>query len=52
MNYEEACEATVTRKQAKAFIALHDCEGWAVFLEDCGDRPEYTVAEVHAWLGY
>jgi len=52
MNYDEACETMVSREQARREIAKHDCEGFAQFLEDCGDRPHYTGKEVLDWLGY
>ncbi|WP_199851926.1 hypothetical protein [Variovorax sp. PMC12] len=52
MPYEEAIEATVTREQARREIAKHDCEGFAQFLADVGDRATYTGKEVLDWLGY
>lgn len=52
MEYEEAIEATVTREQARKEVEKHDGEGFALFLEDCGDRPTYKGSEVLGWLGY
>ncbi len=53
MNYEDACEATVSREEARREIDRHDCDGgFDAFLADVGDKPEYTGAEVLDWLGY
>lgn len=52
MTYDEACEAILTRAQAKAEIARHDCDGWEAFLADCGDHAEYKGETVLTWLGY
>lgn len=52
MDYEEAMEATISRKEAMREIAKHDCEGWSAFIADVGDKYEYTGAEVLDWLGY
>lgn len=52
MDYSEACEATVTREEAKREIAKHDGPEWSEFLDDVGDRAEYTGEEVLGWLGY
>ena len=53
LEYETACETTVTREQARREIARHDIDGtFADFLADVGDRAEYTGAEVLGWLGY
>jgi len=52
MTYDEAIEARVSRAEARAEIALHDCEGWDAFLRDLGDRDEYAGREVLDWLGY
>lgn len=55
MNYEDAVDATVTREEARREIQRHDLpngEGWELFLEEVGDKPEYTGEEVLAWLGY
>lgn len=52
MQYHEAIEATVTREQARREIERHDCEGFAAFLADVGDRATYRGAEVLGWLGY
>ncbi|HDR9764289.1 TPA: hypothetical protein QDC44_008581 [Burkholderia cepacia ATCC 25416] len=52
-SYEEACDLTVTRAEAEAEIGKHHVEGgFASFLEDVGDKPEYEGKEVLDWLGY
>ncbi len=51
MDYETACEETVTQDQARREVARHQCN-WAEFLADVGDRATYKGAEVLAWLGY
>jgi hypothetical protein len=51
--YEDACEEIVTRAEAEAEIAKHDCDGgFPAFLAEVGDRPEYQGNEVLDWLGY
>jgi hypothetical protein len=51
--YEDACEEIVTRAEAEAEIAKHDCDGgFPAFLTEVGDRPEYQGNEVLDWLGY
>lgn len=53
MDYEEACEATVTREEARREIARHDCDGgFDAFLAEVGDRATYNGSEVLGWLGY
>lgn len=52
MTYDEAIEATVSQAQAKREVERHDCDGWAAFIEDVGDKATYTGAEVLGWLGY
>ncbi len=51
MNYDEACETTISQAQAKREIRLHSAN-WTEFLADVGDRPEYSGQEVLDWLGY
>jgi hypothetical protein len=51
MDYEEACEATVSKAEALAEIKRHSCDA-TEFLAECGDRAEYKGADVLAWLGY
>lgn len=52
-SYEDACEETVTRAEAKAEIDKHDCDGgFAAFLAEVGDREEYEGKVVLDWLGY
>lgn len=51
--YEEACDAEVSREQARREIERHDVPGgFAAFVEEVGDRPTYTGGEVLGWLGY
>lgn len=52
MDYDEACEATLTRDEARREIERHDCEGWKAFLTDVGDQEEYSGQVVLDWLGY
>jgi len=53
MDYEDACEAIVTREEARREIARHDIDGtFADFLAEVGDRAEYSGGEVLGWLGY
>lgn len=52
-DYFEACEATVSRAEARAEIERHDVDGgFALFLVEVGDRDEYQGKEVLDWLGY
>lgn len=51
--YFEACEAEVTREEARLEIASHDVEGGFIrFLQEVGDRETYMGKEVLDWLGY
>lgn len=51
--YEDACEEIITRAEAEAEIAKHDCDGWfTAFLAEVGYRAEYQGKEVLDWLGY
>lgn len=53
MNFDEAMDAVVSRDEARKEIELHQVEGgWTAFVEEIGDKPEYSGAEVLAWLGY
>jgi tRNA1(Val) A37 N6-methylase TrmN6 len=53
MDYEDACEATVTREEARREIARHNIDGtFEDFLAEVGDRAEYSGDEVLGWLGY
>ena len=53
MDYEEACEATVSREDARREVGRHDCDGgWGAFVAEVGDREEYCGREVLEWLGY
>lgn len=51
--YEEACDAEVTREEARQEIAKHDVDGgFEAFLRDVGDKETYSGQEVLDWLGY
>ena len=51
--YEEACDAEVTREEARLEIAKHDVDGgFESFVQEVGDRETYTGQEVLDWLGY
>lgn len=51
MDYDEACDAEITRSEARREIEDH-CASWAEFLEDVGDRATYQGSAVLDWLGY
>ena len=51
MDYDEACEAMVTRAEAKAEIQNHGAEFYR-FVRECGDCGEYRGQVVLDWLGY
>lgn len=51
MDYEEACRARISKARARAEIERHNCD-FALFMEECGDCPEYLGSEVLNWLGY
>lgn len=49
--YMEACEAEVTKEQARREIAKYDVEGgFERFLQEVGDRETYEGKEVLDWL--
>jgi|TARA_R110000824_G_scaffold14354_2_gene61098 hypothetical protein len=50
-SYDEACEARVSRCEAQAELDRHSAS-FEEFVEDCGDRDEYTGRVVLDWLGY
>lgn len=51
--YEDACEAEVTREEARLEIARHDVDGgFEAFLQEVGDRETYWGREVLDFLGY
>lgn len=52
VDYETACEAIVSREEARLEIEKHDCDGFSAFLKDVGDRETYRGREVLDWLGY
>lgn len=49
--YEEACEAEITRETAAAEVARHGAD-WQEFLAAVGSRQFYRGKEVLDWLGY
>jgi len=51
MNYDEACEATVSRYEARREIERHDAL-FSDFIAECGDHTEYTGKTVLDFLGY
>lgn len=51
MNEWDAREVDVTAGEARAEIELHG-HLWADFVRDCGNKPEYSGAQVLDWLGY
>ena len=58
MDYETACEAEVTRAEAKREIEKHAVRAalgtamWAEFIDDVGNRETYRGSDVLDWLGY
>lgn len=51
MDYEDACEATATREEARREIESHSCS-FEEFVRDAGDQPTYRGSTVLNWLGY
>lgn len=51
MDYEEAMESTVSKKEAQREVAKHSCE-WTEFVAEMGDKQTYKGADVLGWLGY
>jgi len=51
MGYYEALEAVVSRKEAFREIKKHNLQV-SDFIEEVGDKEEYTGKEVLDWLGY
>ncbi|TFL14052.1 hypothetical protein CSC67_07740 [Pusillimonas caeni] len=50
-NYEDACDATLSRERAIAEVERHALNV-DDFLSEVGDKPAYTGKEVLDWLGY
>lgn len=51
MQLHNALDAIVTKAEALHEILRHACN-FAEFLQDVGDKDEYTGKEVLGWLGY
>ena len=51
MDYKQAMEYKVTKKEAKKEIELHSLD-FNDFLSDVGDKKYYIGSEVLNWLGY
>jgi hypothetical protein len=51
MTYDEAIEATITKREALAEIKAHGIDP-EEFLEEMGNHDIYAGADVLAWLGY
>ena len=51
MDYHEACEATVSRQEARLEVEAHDAPFYEFVLER-GDRDEYYGYEILNYLGY
>jgi hypothetical protein len=51
MDYETACESTVSRCEAIREIEAHNAD-WSEFVADHGDRLSYSGRCVLSWLGY
>lgn len=51
MNYEDAIEATVSRKEAMREIARHGLS-WEDFIREEGDEETYIGKVILDWLGY
>ncbi len=53
-DYDEACEATVSKAEAIRELRKHSMqeEDITLFLAEVGDRAEYKGSDVLGWLGY
>mgnify|MGYP005832028149 CR=1 FL=1 len=51
MNFEDALQLTVTRKDAIREIEKHGCDP-EEFFQEVGDRPTYKGKTILYWLGY
>lgn len=51
MNYEEAIETKVSRKQAEREIKRHGLDPNDFFAE-FGSREQYNGSDILGWLGY
>ena len=51
MDYDEACEAIVSQRQARDEIEAHN-SSFRRFVLECGDKEEYRGSEVLDFLGY
>lgn len=51
MTYDEAIDATITRKEAIEEIKKHGINP-AEFFQEIGEKEEYIGSDVLNWLGY
>ena len=51
MDYHEACEAIVSRQEARLELEAHDAPFYE-FTQERGDREEYYGYEILNFLGY
>lgn len=51
MSYDDAIEATVTKREAIAEIKAHGLDPQD-FFDEVGKKEEYIGLEVLSWLGY
>jgi hypothetical protein len=53
MNYYDSAEdLTISRSRAIQELRAHNCEDFAEFFQDLGDKSEYLAQDVLNWLGY
>ena len=50
--YDSAEDLTISRQRAIQELRAHNCEDFAEFFEDLGDKSEYLAQDVLYWLGY
>lgn len=52
MTTQEALDGQpVTTEEARREVERHNLE-WDSFVEECGERQEYSSTVIMAWLGY
>lgn len=53
MNYYDSAEdLTISRSRAIQELRAHNCEDFAEFFQDLGDKSKYLAQDVLNWLGY